>query len=404
MLDICSSNENTLNLDRLGQYFPYYQPIVNASSGLISGFECLARAYDLSGNVVQTSDILDADKKMLKTRLEIDKIVRSSAIQTFSQNQSGLLFISTPTTWPKDYIYDNIPLTLETINKWSLSPERVVIEISKNSIHSPVIDKLVGFFKDKGVKVAIDNFGLGETQLVRFIDYEPEFIKIDIKHLLEVNHGRLTTRLLNSLSEVAQKSDCDLIIKNIETEQEYNFAMECGAKYVQGELLCEPKNQVCSNQSLRNSLSELNEKYIEEKNKKIKQSFYLKDMLSKFIYNILPLYKYNELENFNIDHYRKIGVLRFYICDLNGKQVSPSYNLTDNGIHTDLNMERYYLIDKPSLSNLLIKIQYYCQQEGVSETYFDRMSKQFCRTYGKVINTNEVFMVDAISIDDSLQL
>ena len=81
-----------------------------------------------------------------------------------------------------------------------------------------------------GYRISMDDFGEGESNLVRLIALEPKEVKLDAK-LLAFPAGR---RIMRSLTAVIQETGASVCVEGVETEEDHALACESGASSGQG--------------------------------------------------------------------------------------------------------------------------------------------------------------------------
>lgn len=81
-----------------------------------------------------------------------------------------------------------------------------------------------------GYRISMDDFGEGESNLIRLLAIQPHEVKLDAK-LLVYPEGR---RLLPSLARVIQGTGSVICIEGVETEEDHRVAVDAGATAAQG--------------------------------------------------------------------------------------------------------------------------------------------------------------------------
>jgi hypothetical protein len=96
------------------------------------------------------------------------------------------------------------------------------------------------------------------------------------------------------------------------------------------------------------------------------------------------------------------GIIRYYVCDTNGNQVSPNYEIRDNAINIyqhKFNMNwghRPYFALFQALRNTAFHNLY------SSSIYRDVGSQALCQTYGNFLDDNNILLVDVKVLDPTL--
>jgi EAL domain-containing protein (putative c-di-GMP-specific phosphodiesterase class I) len=87
-----------------------------------------------------------------------------------------------------------------------------------------------------GVKLAIDDFGMGQSALNSLIRFPCDFIKLDrvfVQAAIEDRARRAVTRLI---VEMAHELGMSVIAEGVETEDDLAYVVSLGCEYGQGYL------------------------------------------------------------------------------------------------------------------------------------------------------------------------
>lgn len=191
---------NMLREDRLGVHF---QPIVpTANPGEIFAYECLLRGLDGEGALVNPGAMFGAarDAGLL---FNLDQTARMKAIE----EASGLgleanIFINfNPTS-----IYDPkycLMSTMGAIRKSDLSPNRIAFEVTesvqvKDDRH---LRNILDFYRESGFRDALDDLGAGHSSLNLLATLRPDFVKLDMGLLQDVDRDPYRAAIASKLLE-----------------------------------------------------------------------------------------------------------------------------------------------------------------------------------------------------------
>ena len=206
------------------------QPIFNIWSGEISYAEVLLRSKCSGIDVI---DIIGGVEGQ-EDSLELDKVVLDMAMETIEG--SGLKKVAInlcKDTLDAEDAYKDI---VDTIDKWQVEFSRVVLEVNEytnyNSLY--VIDN-VHELHERGIEIAIDDFGVGNNTLGNLINIPASIVKFDKKY---VDRGNISA--LRGLVITLHNLGIDTILEGVETEEQLERAKEIGYRNVQGFLLGKP--------------------------------------------------------------------------------------------------------------------------------------------------------------------
>lgn len=205
--------------------YSVFQPIWNLKSNHVHGYEALLR-----GN----SPPEELFKRALENNklVELDYLAHTLALSTFYGE--GSLFLNLhPKTLEKGFKID--------LSEFNIDPTKVVIEITEHEIlNESTAKKNIKDIKNIGIKIAVDDFGHGFTNLSLIELIQPNYIKLD-RSLIRNIHSKTLHPLLKGLNEIAANIGAEIIAEGIETKEQLDFVKYCDIEYGQGFLLGRPK-------------------------------------------------------------------------------------------------------------------------------------------------------------------
>ncbi len=89
--------------------------------------------------------------------------------------------------------------------------------------------------KSYGVKIAIDDFGVGYSNYERLLKYQPDILKIDgslIENIESDDYSYLSA--LKSIVSFAKEQNIKTVAEFIENEAKFNIVRDLGIDYSQG--------------------------------------------------------------------------------------------------------------------------------------------------------------------------
>ena len=224
-----------------GQLTSHFQPIVHASDpGRIYAYEALLRGT--AGRGLDSPDDIFRVAHDADLLAQVDLAARRTAIQEYAKHGvSERLFINfTPSS-----IYDPatcLRTTVQLLDDLGISHDRVVFEVVESEDVDD-IDHLRGildYYRSGGFHVALDDLGAGFSSLTRLAQLRPDYVKLDIELVRNVNVDRFKSEIAKKLIEAARTLELSVIAEGVETKGEFDWVVANGANYVQGFYVCKP--------------------------------------------------------------------------------------------------------------------------------------------------------------------
>ncbi|HTR15640.1 MAG TPA: GGDEF domain-containing protein [Acetobacteraceae bacterium] len=214
-----------------------FQPIVNAQSGDVYGFEALLCGFDALG-FANARSLLDHAHELGLT-VETDRTLREMAVRSFAAfagDMPARLFFNMDNRvlYHPSFQADNEAL----LRRHALSEARFCIEFSE--VHAiagiPALRRALATSGQRPLFL-IDDFGTGYSSLRLLQEARPDLIKIDRCFITGSDTDRARKAFLAQLVELAQIQGAAVIAKGVETEGEFRVCREVGCQFVQGDFI-----------------------------------------------------------------------------------------------------------------------------------------------------------------------
>lgn len=216
-----------------------YQPVIDLTRSMVLGYEALSRP---SGGQFESIDQVFKAAYEAESIWPLERLCRERAMEGLHMlSPDALLFLNVE----PDSIYDphfQSDETLELLKQASLSPDRVVLEMTE---HSAVRDftafrQTLTYFRSLGFRLAIDDMGSGYSALVSVAEIQPEFVKIDMSLIRDLHNRPLKRELVDTITRFSCRAGIEVIAEGIETVEELEALREIGVHHAQGFLFARP--------------------------------------------------------------------------------------------------------------------------------------------------------------------
>ncbi len=379
--------------------FPYFQPILGIASSKIIGYEALARQYDENNQVISAGALFNNPDFSIEQRIEWDREVRWQALQKFSQlDKNSYLTINISSCWIEYISNLNKLPTLAMLDKLDIDRRRIIIEITESHCDIDKLIKAVNIYRQNGLRVAIDDFGSGFSQLDRVMSIRPDIIKIDMRLFKQAAKGGIASDVVHLLTRLCKRTGCRIVCEGVETDEEFIFGLSCGAQFLQGFLFSAAEPGFQASDQYKKHIGSLRKKFLNrfiesqsEKNHKVNK---IKALINRLKQSLQEDFNLNELATWNFKEY---GILRFYLCDNKGVQTSPNFNFSQTKWSTDHTKIGYNWAWRSYFYHLLAMEQANSGDINhfvTSERYKDFDSEILCKTLSTRLDDNRILLVD----------
>lgn len=110
--------------------------------------------------------------------------------------------------------------------------------------HHDMVLAVLGELASRGVKLVIDDFGAGYSNLARLADLEPAVVKLDRSLVVDLHLKPRAQNVMKQTIAMMHSFDAKIVVEGVEKPEELKAAMDCGADLIQGYLLARPENPV----------------------------------------------------------------------------------------------------------------------------------------------------------------
>ncbi len=217
-----------------------FQPIVCLQDGSVHGYEALSRGPQNS--ILHTPDMLFKCAQKFNKLWELEFLCRSKAFEAaFKIKNNFRLFLNVNPNIMQDVKFRR-GFTKEYLEKFGIDPKRIIFEITESEAINHLDDfiKTIDNYKQQDYRIAIDDAGAGYSGLNLISDIHPNYIKLDMKLVRDIDKDTTKQTLIQCLNEFSEYTETALIAEGIETKAELLTLIEIGVQYGQGFFLQKP--------------------------------------------------------------------------------------------------------------------------------------------------------------------
>lgn len=222
---------------REGQVRIEYHPIVEVASGRVVGYEALARG---TRRGLRSPELLFALAEEADLLWELSRLCRRRALEGMDQalTPDQLLFLNVDPTDFRDPSFRALELE-------ALPPERarrIVIEITERTAITdyPTFRSYLDELRQRGFRFAVDDAGAGYAGLGSIANLAPDFIKLDLSLIANIDANFMKQRLVQTIVQFANEHGIRVVAEGVEREEELATVRELGVHLAQGFLFHRP--------------------------------------------------------------------------------------------------------------------------------------------------------------------
>lgn len=229
---------------REGEFLLYYQPIVDAPTRQIQGFETLMRwKHPTLGMVPPVRFIPIAETNGLINLLGAWAL-KAACVQLkhFEEVAKRPLYISVNIS-PRQFRNDKFLDVLDDAIAFSgLRGEQLVLEITEGTLMiDPVhAETILTKMAERHARIAIDDFGTGYSSLAYLKRFPISVLKVDRAFVKDLPESQKDGAICNAVLDLAKHLNLSVVAEGVETEEQLHYLEQRGCQYVQGYLTGKP--------------------------------------------------------------------------------------------------------------------------------------------------------------------
>ncbi|WP_404341045.1 EAL domain-containing protein [Pseudoalteromonas mariniglutinosa] len=219
------------------EFCNFYQPIVNAESHQIEGFEVLLRWPNNTEHEPQ-SFATAAESIGLITKIMLQTLSRALVELKQWRLIHPTLYISINLS-ALDFEYQDLVADVANALRLADIPaEALVFEITESILMRDSSSALESMLKLKelGCRIYMDDFGTGYASLTYLKRFPIDVLKIDRSFVQDIGRDSDDEAIINSTLTLAKSLGKECVAEGVENKQQLRFLMALGCKYFQGYL------------------------------------------------------------------------------------------------------------------------------------------------------------------------
>jgi diguanylate cyclase (GGDEF)-like protein/PAS domain S-box-containing protein len=222
-----------------------YQPVFATVDGRIAGFEALLRwEHPELGSIPPTELIPVAEATgaiVCLGRWVLDQACRQAMEWQKAGRGAGDLRMSvnlSPVQCSDPRLVDDISRVLEVSG---LDPARLILEITETALVTELSDmvRILGELKRLGVRLAVDDFGTGQSSLGHLARYPVDVLKIDRSFFGDCSDPSIRC-VLRAAVDLGRRLGLCVVAEGVETEQQAAMLSRMHGVFAQGYLYSRP--------------------------------------------------------------------------------------------------------------------------------------------------------------------
>jgi diguanylate cyclase len=221
----------------------YYQPTLDMHTGAIRGLEALVRwPHPSLGLLYPDSFIPLAEQNGLMPQLT-SAVLDMAVGQAARLDRAGHRLGMSVNISRYDLVDEDLASSVEGVLALHGFPaDRLTLEVTESALGGDPqrAERCVRQLRTLGVRVSIDDFGVGYSSMSQLLGLAIDELKIDKSFTLALTSDPRAQAIVRSTIELARALSLTLVVEGIETEEVLRSLQSLGAEVGQGYLIARP--------------------------------------------------------------------------------------------------------------------------------------------------------------------
>ncbi|CAD7288856.1 putative bifunctional diguanylate cyclase/phosphodiesterase [Campylobacter suis] len=222
----------------------HYQPVFDIKSGKIIFAEAFIRWNNREFGFLEAAKFIDIIKSN-EYSSKIYSFVLNKIIRDFKDlDQNGIqLPVSINITYRQTTSLEFINIARNLIQSNDINPKMISFEFNEGiwANDGATLDEMFKSLKELGVRICIDDFGIGQSSLIYIKKYEISAVKVASELTANIVNNPQSAQILSSVVAVGRSLNIKTVVKSVEDLSIYEKAKELGCDEAQGYALSHPK-------------------------------------------------------------------------------------------------------------------------------------------------------------------
>jgi len=232
------------------EFYMVFQPVMDAISGDIYAVEALMR-WKHQGEMISPNEFIPlAEEQGLIYELGVLSIVESIKYLKAVDSVFNVSINLSPLQLKDPKVID---LLEETIRKYGVPYERVIIEVTETVVIENFDEtiKVLERMKSSGIRIAFDDFGTGYSSLSYLMKLPVDILKIDKEFVQSINENQENMALIRAIVTIANNRNLTVVVEGVETKEQLEFILRLGCRYIQGYYYFKPLSKKQLNEVIK---------------------------------------------------------------------------------------------------------------------------------------------------------
>lgn len=227
-----------------GELHLHYQSIVDDNQEIIAAEVLLRWIHPQLGEIspVQFISIAEKNNQIIKIGHWVLQQACAQLKAWESSPQLNKIRLSVNIS-AKQFLYVNFIQELrEVISTTAINPDFLELELTETAVIDNIDDVInkIKVLKELGIRISLDDFGMGHSSLVYLKKLPVTQIKIDQSFVHDVLTNSNDAAIIQMILAIGKTIQCNIVAEGVESSEQFEVLKKFGCLYFQGFLFSKP--------------------------------------------------------------------------------------------------------------------------------------------------------------------
>ena len=225
------------------EFIPYFQGKVDFKTGAISGAEALVRWQRADGDIISPGIFIPMAEQLGLISQIGESVLRQACVQATRWMKAGhdckVAVNVSPLQFEEQDFAEKV---LSALRDAGLPPGRLELEITETMAVGDTdrVSEIMRPLRAMGVRLAIDDFGAGHSNLVTLTKLPFDVFKIDQQFISALHSDKQAPAVVEMILAMAETMGLETVAEGVETPSQSDFLRRRGCTLAQGYLYSKP--------------------------------------------------------------------------------------------------------------------------------------------------------------------
>lgn len=220
-----------------GEFVPYFQPKIDLRTGRIRGCEALARWQRPGGRFISPGAFIPLAEETGLIEKIGGQILKAACQQAAGWLRDGIAMPIAVNVSPLELRNPDFRAhVLTALTESGLPPTYLELEITESvAVEDPkAFQDMFNPLKAMGVRLAVDDFGTGHSNLATLSQLNFDVFKIDRQFVQNLERESSSRPIVEMILAMAESIGLETVAEGVETPEQARFLRQRGCTYAQG--------------------------------------------------------------------------------------------------------------------------------------------------------------------------